>query len=416
MTSLASLIDVRIAGLPRGLAIQWPGGHAGARAPSVLLRLRHRSLLACLARGRIGDLADAYVRGDMEIDGEMPDVMAIAGVLAGDPVAIGRRFAPSRWLAKLRSRWQHGRERDERQVQFHYDVCDQFFGLWLDSSRVYSCAYFDTPAGELGQAQAAKLDLVCRKLQLRPGLRFLDVGAGWGALLIWAARHYGVHGVGVTLSHNQHDYANRMIADAGLSGRIEVRLQDYRDLQAAGEFDRIASVGMFEHVGRGRMDGYFHALHGLLRPGGLLLNHAISSGGLDNAQLGAGMGDFIEKHIFPGGELMHVTQAAEGLARVGFELLDAENLRPHYARTLWIWSANLERELERARGYTSESTVRAYRLYLAGSAMCFERGWLSVYQLLASKPDHPGAVAAGWSARSDYPFTRRYLAQRQTAP
>ena len=226
---------------------------------------------------------------------------------------------------------------------------------------------------------------------------------------MWAAQHHGVRGLGITLSRNQHEHASRLIEAAGLRDQVEVRLLDYRDLQGTREFDRIASVGMFEHVGQAQMGRYFDGLRRLLRPGGLLLNHAIAAGGVQNDRLGAGMGDFIERHIFPGGELVHVSRAIEALAGSGLELVDAENLRPHYARTLWAWSDRLERELDRARALTDEATVRAYRLYLAGSALCFERGWLSLYQLLAMRPDERGHEVRAWAARSDYPYTRRHM-------
>jgi cyclopropane-fatty-acyl-phospholipid synthase len=408
MNLLAQRVDARLAQLPARLALQWPGGRAGAPAPSVLLRLRDRQLLGPLAQGHIGQLADAYVRGALDIEGKLGDVMAVAGALAGDPVQRGtRRWAA--WLERLRSHWLHSPVRDAQQVRFHYDVCDAFYDLWLDPLRVYSCAYFQTPQTPLAEAQQAKLALVCRKLQLAPGQRFLDIGAGWGGLLLWAARHHGVQAVGITLSRHQHAHVNRLIDAAGLRGQVEVHLRDYRDLQDLGRFDRIASVGMFEHVGQARMAHYFSTLQQLLRPGGLLLNHGIAAGGLDNTQLGAGMGAFIEKHIFPGGELVHVTRAVEGLSRAGLELLDAENLRPHYARTLWAWSDNLEQRLDAARALTSEATVRAYRLYLAGSALCFERGWLALYQLLATRPDDCGSRPGDWAARSDYPFTRGHM-------
>jgi cyclopropane-fatty-acyl-phospholipid synthase len=408
MNLLAQRVDARLAQLPARLGLQWPGGRAGASAPAVLLRLRDRQLLAPLAQGHIGQLADAYVRGALDIEGALGDVMAVAGALAGDPVQRGtRRWAA--WLERLRSRWLHSPVRDAQQVRFHYDVSDAFYDLWLDPLRVYSCAYFQTPQTPLAEAQQAKLALVCRKLQLAPGQRFLDIGAGWGGLLLWAARHHGVQAVGITLSRHQHAHVSRLIDAAGLRGQVEVHLRDYRDVQGLGRFDRIASVGMFEHVGQARMAHYFGTLQQLLRPGGLLLNHAIAAGGLDNTQLGAGMGAFIERHIFPGGELVHVTRAVEGLSRAGLELLDAENLRPHYARTLWAWSDNLEQRLDAARALTNEATVRAYRLYLAGSAMCFERGWLALYQLLATRPDDRSARPGDWAARSDYPFTRGHM-------
>ncbi|WP_425259377.1 class I SAM-dependent methyltransferase [Rubrivivax sp. RP6-9] len=397
-------------GLPRGLALEWPGGGAGDPASAVRLRLKHRSQLARIAQGRIGDLAEDYVRGELDIEGAPADVMAVAGVLVGDPLQAGRRPPLPRWLSHLRSRWRHHLARDASQVQFHYDTSDSFFALWLDPLRVYSCAYFADPGMTLAQAQQAKLDLVCRKLQLSRGQRLLDIGAGWGGLLTWAAAHYGVRAVGITLSRNQHAHVGRLVDDMGLRGQVEMRLLDYRALADDAGFDRIASVGMFEHVGRAQLAGYFSRLHSLLRPGGLLLNHGIAAGGTDNVEIGAGMGRFIERHIFPGGELVHVSDASRALARGGLELLDAENLRPHYARTLWAWSDALEAHLARARALTSEATVRAYRLYLAGSAMCFERGWLSLYQLLAARPDGHPAPRTAWPGRSDYPFTRRHMA------
>lgn len=415
MASLAAVIDDRLNQLPCRLALEWPGGRSGQSRADVHLKLRHRAGLAWLARGEVGRLADAYVRGEVEIEGSLRDVMALASALAGDPVSSGVRSGWLRWLAEWRSRWRHRPLRDARSVRAHYDLGDEFYALWLDPLRVYSCAYYAEPQMNLAQAQQAKLDLVCRKLLLAPGLRLLDVGVGWGALSIWAAQHYGVHALGITLSRHQQAHVSRLIDEQGLRGQVEVRLLDYRELPAQEGYDRLVSVGMFEHVGRARADHYFARLRGLLRPGGLLLNHAISAGGLHNAQLGAGMGDFIEQHIFPGGELIHVATTAGALARGGLELLDAESLRPHYARTLWAWAEALDAARDRARELTSEATVRAYRLYLAGSAMCFERGWLSLYQLLASRPD--GRVEDGpvRGAQSDYPFRRDHLSPAQGA-
>jgi len=409
MTVLASLIDSRVSQLPRRLALEWPGGRVGAGAAEVRLKLPNRRSLAWFAQGRIGSLADAYVRGELEIEGAMSDVMAVAAALAGDPVKRGERVAWPRFLRSLRSQWLHHRRRDAEQVRFHYDVCDDFFALWLDPLRVYSCAYWADDAFTLAQAQQAKLDLVCRKLRLAPGQTFLDVGAGWGGLLLWAAEHYGVKAMGITLSRNQHAHVNRLIDDKGLRGRVDMKLLDYRELPPQDGFDRIASIGMLEHVGQARLEGYFARLTRLLRPGGLVMNHGITAGGVRNDQLGAGMGDFIERHIFPGGELVHVSNVARSLASGGLELVDAENLRPHYARTLWAWSDALEQQLDRARALTNEATVRAYRLYLAGCAMSFERGWLSLYQLLATRPD--GEVEHGpmRGAQSAYPFRRDYM-------
>src|SRR3954462_385471 len=217
---------------------------------------------------------------------------------------------------------------------------------------------------------------------LREGERFLDIGAGWGGLLLWAAEHYGVRADGITLSKNQHAHVNRLIEERGLRGRVTMALRDYRDLPEGEPYDRIASVGMFEHVGLVQLPAYFAKVRRLLKPGGLMMNHGITAGNTRNEQLGAGMGDFIERYTFPGGELLHVSHVLKVMSDAQLEAVDAENLRPHYARTLWAWSDRLEQNLAQARKLTSESVVRAYRLYLAGSAMSFEHGWISLFQLL----------------------------------
>jgi cyclopropane-fatty-acyl-phospholipid synthase len=304
-----------------------------------------------------------------------------------------------------------------RHVQFHYDLSDAFYALWLDPRRVYSCAYYRTPDLSLDQAQEAKLDHICRKLRLAPGERFLDIGAGWGGLLLWAAEHYGVDATGITLSRNQHSHVQALIEARGLQGRVRVQLCDYRELQVPEPFDKIASVGMFEHVGRAQMERYFGTVARLLRPGGLVLNHGITAGGVDNGQLGAGMGEFVEQYIFPGGELLHASAVLHDMARAGLEMVDTENLRPHYARTLWAWSDRLEAQLPAARAVLAESAgesdaekiLRAYRLYLAGSALGFERGWMALHQMLAAKPHGDTVSGSLPGAQSDYPFTRDYM-------
>ncbi len=312
-----------------------------------------------------------------------------------------------------RSRVRHRPEADARQIQFHYDVSDDFYALWLDPRRVYSCAYFRDGAMSLAEAQEAKLEHICTKLMLKPGDRFLDIGAGWGGLLMFAAEHYDVRAQGITLSKNQHAHVNKLIAERGLAGRVRMDLLDYRHLDESEPYDKIASIGMFEHVGRAQLGEYFAKIRRLLKPGGLLLNHGITAGGTHNHQLGSGLGDFIEKYIFPGGELEHVSRVLEKTSDAGLEAVDVESLRPHYARTLWAWSDALEAQLDTARTLTTDTVLRAYRLYLAGSAMCFERAWLSLHQMLCARRTGEPADGPMRGAQSDYPFKRDYMyAQR----
>jgi cyclopropane-fatty-acyl-phospholipid synthase len=417
MQSLIKKVEDRLATLPVSVALTLPGGQrAGAPSAAVTLSFRDWSSLATLAAGQIGSLAEDYVEGRVELEGSMRDLMtAAASLLPGNPVAVDTRW----WMGILRrakSLASHTLEKDAAQIQFHYDVSDDFYALWLDPRRVYSCAYYRDGGMTLAQAQESKLDHICRKLMLQPGERFLDIGAGWGGLLLWAAEHYGVDATGVTLSKNQHAHVSRLIEQKGLQGRVRMALLDYRELDDAQPFDKIASVGMFEHVGLAHMTDYFRKIHRLLKPGALVLNHGITAGGTRNGQLGGGMGDFIEKYIFPGGELLHVSHVLEHLAEGGLEMLDTENLRPHYARTLWAWSDALEAQLAEAHvvlqktaGERAEKILRAYRLYLSGCAMSFERGWISLHQVLAARPAGDLAQEPIKGAQSAYPFNRAYM-------
>lgn len=414
MGALDAVLERRLAGLSHPLAVVLPGGQRlGPARAAVTLRLHSLATIAHLATGRIGRIGADYVEGRLEFDGSLRDLMAIAGQLAGDPrQAAAAPPVLAGWRAlwqRLRSRAHHDPGSDARQVQFHYDVSDDFYALWLDPQRVYSCAYYRDRTMTLAQAQEAKLDHICRKLMLREGERFLDIGAGWGALLLWAAEHYGVRGTGITLSRHQHAHVNRLIEERGLRGRVSMQLLDYRALPEDEPFDKIASVGMFEHVGLAQLPAYFAKIRRLLRPGGLLMNHGITAGGTRHHQLGAGVGDFIERYVFPGGELVHASRVLELMAEQGLEALDVENLRPHYARTLWAWSDRLETQLDEARRIAGERVLRAYRLYLAGSAMGFERGWMALHQMLAARPDGDPAGGALAGAQSVYPFNRAYM-------
>ena len=414
MAVVEALLEQRLDSLALPLALVLPGGRRiGAADAAVTMRLKDFRTLAAIATGRIGKVGEDYVEGRLDFDGSMRDLMAIAWRLVGDDPTRVENPAPLEWWRHIvhhaRSRARHRPLLDRKQIQFHYDVSDDFYALWLDPKRLYSCSYYREPGMTLEQAQEAKLDHVCRKLMLRPGERFLDIGAGWGGLLMWAAQNYGVRAHGITLSQNQHAHVNRLIEEHGLRGKVTMELLDYRDLPEAEPYDKIASIGMFEHVGRANLPAYFAKIHRLLKPGGLLMNHGITAGGTRNHQLGAGLGDFIERYIFPGGELQHVSVVLRTMGEADLEPLDVENLRPHYGRTLWAWSDALEARLERARELTRESVVRAYRLYLAGSAMCFEHGWLSLSQMLASRPTRDVADGPMRGAQSQFPFNRSYM-------
>jgi cyclopropane-fatty-acyl-phospholipid synthase len=414
MQSLVAQVQAQLQGLPVAVGLVLPNGQRIDTAGAQLsLRFKHWTSLARMAAGHIGLVAEDYVEGRVELDGSVRELMTMAAsVLPGNPAQSHMPWWGN-MLRRAKSLAAHTLVRDAAQVQFHYDVSDDFYALWLDPQRVYSCAYYRDSAMDLAQAQEAKLDHICRKLMLKKGDKFLDIGAGWGGLLLWAAEHYGVDATGITLSKNQHTHVNQLIEAKGLQGRVRMLLRDYRDLDDDYKFDRIASVGMFEHVGHAQMTEYCAKQARLLAPGGLALNHGITAGGVHNAQLGSGMGDFIEKYIFPGGELVHVSALLEHMADGGLEMLDVENLRPHYARTLWAWSDALESKLDAARAtlltgadpVKAERILRAYRLYLAGSAMCFERGWIALHQVLAARPE-PDASAPAHGA---YPFNREYM-------
>ena len=418
MDALLRKIESRLAGLPVPVAIRLPAGErVGPPGAAVTLSFKDWSGLATMAAGEIGRIAEDFVESRVQLEGRMRDLMAVAARLVpGSPVA-----GNSTWLTQLvrrvRSIARHSPQHDAEQIQFHYDVSGDFHSLWLDPRRVYSCAYYSSADMSLAQAQEAKLDHICRKLMLRPGERFLDIGAGWGGLLMWAAEHYAVDATGITLSRNQHAHVNQMIAARGLQGRVRMELRDYREMDDEDGFDKIASVGMFEHVGEANMGGYFAKVRRLLKPGGMVMNHGITAGGVGNAQVGAGMGDFIGKYIFPGGELQHISHVLKDMALAGLEMVDTENLRPHYARTLWAWSDGLEARLDEAHAVLASTlepqeadrVLRAYRLYLAGCAMAFEQGWTSLHQILATRPERDLHAGCLKGAQSTYPFNRDYM-------
>jgi len=359
------------------------------------LRVRDPRVLYSLVRPTLGRLARHYVEEQIDLEGDTRELTRVGEALSGTPGT--QRHTAMKWLG-------HSRLFDRKAIRYHYDVGDDFFGLWLDRRRVYSCAYFKTPEDTLEAAQEQKLDHICRKLMLREGERFLDIGCGWGALIQWAAEHYGVRATGITLSQNQYDYARARIHEAGLDGRCEVRLLDYRDVPEDQPYDKIASVGMFEHVGRRNFPVYFGKIRRLLREGGMVLNHGITLNAPEQDELGSDIGRFIDEYVFPGGELSHVSRVMQDMSAQGLECTDTESLRPHYARTLWHWVDRLEANRAAAVQKVGEKAYRIWRIYMAGSAHAFERGWMSIYQILATRPRTDG--------RFVLPLTRDYMYNR----
>jgi cyclopropane-fatty-acyl-phospholipid synthase len=389
--------------------------------PPFVLVFRNPRVVCAIVLGRDPlRLADAYFRGDVDIEGDLFAALAIRDHLESLQMPIvsslitlltalrlllvnprrapkTERHAPPRGQ-KVRA---HSNDENREAIHFHYDVSNEFYSLWLDRAMVYSCGYFEQPDMSLDEAQQAKLEHICRKLLLKPGERFLDIGCGWGALVIYAAQKYGVIAHGITLSVNQLSVARRRIAEAGLEGRVSVELKDYRELQEVSAYDKIASVGMFEHVGIGNLPLYFSIVHRLLKPSGLVLNH-----GITHAQTGWNRNvstRFINRYVFPDGELDSISNIQNVMERAWFEIADVEALRPHYALTLRAWAARLEQAHARALEFVSETTYRIWRLYIAACALEFESGGIGIYQVLASK-----RVAGS----QKLPLTRRHLYDR----
>jgi cyclopropane-fatty-acyl-phospholipid synthase len=277
--------------------------------------------------------------------------------------------------------------REKKAIESHYDVSNDFYRLFLGELMVYSCAYFRRPQNGLNQAQADKLAYICKKLRLKPGESLLDIGCGWGGLVIWAARHFGVKAHGITLSRNQFDYAQEWIKREKIEHLCRVELKNYREIAGEKIFDKIVSVGMFEHVGIKNLPVYFKTVGKLLKEKGLFLNHGITR---EINQRGSSGTKFINKYVFPGGELTNISRVMQEMEKTGFEILDVESLRPHYAKTLHCWTDNLQSQKERALKMVSERIYRTWELYMAGCSYSFEKGNVNVYQVLASNQNEPG--------------------------
>ena len=395
----------------------WDGSSAGeTETPEFVLRFRSRRGLDRL----VGDLPDrgfgrAYAEGSLEVEGlyaflgrvsdlSMSRMARLLPRILTTALALGARPDPRRIPveAHLRGRL-HSRVRDSEAIRHHYDQPPEFYRLFLGRTLTYSCAYFETPDTDLDTAQEAKLELVCNKLRLRPGERFLDIGCGWGSLVFHAAQHWGVRALGITASPRQAEWAAEQVRTLGLEGKAEVRLADYRD-GLDGEFDAIASVGMVEHVGRRAMAGYCEAVRGLLRPEGRALIHGITT------RPGAkGIGAFLNSFVFPDGQLQEAGSMVTALQASGLEVRDVESLREHYALTLRNWVERLEAGWDEAVALVGVQRARVWKLYMSGSRVGFEQGSIAIHQILA--------VRQGEAGESGLPLTRAdwYLAERGSA-
>jgi cyclopropane-fatty-acyl-phospholipid synthase len=353
-------------------------------------------------------LSEAYIYGQFDIEGDLQAVFPLAEYLLNKHWNVKEKLRWSSMLLSLPSAASHAKNnavelygplhskrRDRQAVTYHYDLSNDFYALWLDRNMVYSCAYFQKSDDDLDTAQEHKLDYICRKLRLKAGERLLDIGCGWGGLILHAARHYGVNSLGITLSEHQLDLARRRIEQEGLSERCEVRLLDYRELDEPGAYDKLVSVGMVEHVGESKLPEYFARAFHLLRPGGVFLNHGIGRAGNRPTPQ---QPTFTDVYVFPDGELVPIAAMLDAAERSGFEVRDVENLREHYALTLNHWLRRLEAHAEEARQLTDELKYRMWCLYLAGSAHYFRTGKLDLYQSLLFKNN---------TGKSAMPLTRQ---------
>lgn len=387
----------------------WDGSTVGSEEAAVTIRVRTPDAIRRLlwTPGELG-VARAFVAGELDSDDDLVEILRVlsrsspppralarslvrvtpaakrVGALGGPPPVPAIEHRPGR---RRRGR-SHTPRRDAVAVRHHYDVSNRFYSLILESSMTYSCARFAEPGFDLTRAQASKHEHVCRKLGLPvlTGARLLDVGCGWGSMAIHAAVHHGAEVVGITVSEEQARLARQRVVDAGVADRVEIRLQDYREL-GSETFDAISSIGMFEHVGQVQMQRYFETLRGLLRPHGRLLNHAISSVGGSKLDPNT----FIYRYVFPDGELADLSAVVGAMQEAGFEVRDVESLREHYSRTLRCWIDNLDRNWDEAVAEVGAERARAWRLYMAGSIVGFDDGGNNVHQVLGVVPDAAGA-------------------------
>jgi cyclopropane-fatty-acyl-phospholipid synthase len=403
--ALAALVDdVLGGGLP--IAVEaYDGSRSGPVDAPATIVIRSPDALRRIvtAPGELG-LARAYVSGDLELQGSIwallelrdriPDVQLEPKTMLRLVRELGgwrevRPLPPPDEEVRLRG-WRHSKARDAAAISHHYDVSNAFYRLVLGPSLTYSCAVWHDPDDTLEAAQANKYELICRKLDLRPGMRLLDVGCGWGGMVMHAAQNHSVQAVGITISRQQAELAEKRVAEAGLSDQVQIRVQDYREV-ADGPYDGISSIGMFEHVGEARLAEYFECLRRLVRPEGRLLNHGISRPARsEKARLPRR--SFINRYVFPDGELHEVGRVISITQDAGFEVRHVESLREHYALTLRRWVANLEAHWDEAVSEVGAPRARVWRLYMAGSAVNFEAGRSQVHQVL-SVPREPGGLS-----------------------
>ena len=360
--------------------------------PRVTIRIPDAGAVRYLLSPSLYNLGTAYVEGAIEVSGRANDMIAVVGALAASSL-------PRNRLVRALRKFSHTRDSDAAAVRYHYDVSNEFYGAWLDPSMVYSCAYFENGNETLAEAQLKKIDHILKKIRLRPGQSLLDIGCGWGALAIRAAQRYGARCVGITLSENQLRLAREQVERAGMQHLVQIRLQDYRDV--AGKFDRITSVGMFEHVGVRQLPDYFARINALLSVDGVAMNHGLTTTNIHSKAAPFGGGEFIQRYVFPHGELAHLSTVLRAMQEGGLETLDVENLRRHYARTCAIWTDNFESNAEQIKLLTDPKKFRIWHVYLAGCSYAFANDWISLYQVVCGKAGrNPGLIP--WSRSHMY--------------
>jgi cyclopropane-fatty-acyl-phospholipid synthase len=415
---LANVFE-QVAGPDAPVAFEaFDGSKAGSVDSPVRISVKSPTAVAYLAQapGALG-LARAYVSGHLDVEGDMyaalsrmvnaqrlemtlTERLRLLNELGGPRLLIPRTPPPPQEV-RVNSRWRlgrrHSKDRDANAISHHYDVSNTFYEWVLGPSMAYTCACYPRVDATLEEAQATKFDLVARKLGLRPGMRLLDVGCGWGGMVMHAAREFGVKALGVTLSQEQAAWAQRAIKEAGLSELAEVRHMDYRDVPET-EFDAVSSIGLTEHIGKDELPGYFKFLYGRLRPEGRLLNHCITRP--DNTGPANVKGGFINRYVFPDGELEGPGFLVSMVHDTGFEVRNVENLREHYAMTLAAWCANLDEHWDEAVAEVGEGTARVWRLYMAGSRLGFDRNQIQLHQILAVKLAADGT--SGMPLRPDW--------------